>query len=168
MPPSDTSTGTDPGDRHRLPPGRPVTMRPIPDSPRYSMKDLMEATELSDRTIRYYITQKLLQPAQGRGPAATYTKDHLLRLKMIEELKTTKNLSIENIRVQLYKMSTADLEAHFAISTRAIEGRWRRVLFHPNLELNIREQNEPDLRFENAVDDIIKYARLIMEQLEVR
>jgi DNA-binding transcriptional MerR regulator len=167
MPPPENPKGTEPRDRHHLPAGRPVALQPIPDSPRYSMKDLIEATELSDRTIRYYITQKLLTPAQGKGPAASYTKDHLLRLKMIEELKTTKNLSIEKIRVQLDLMTTSDLEAHFAISTRAIEGRWRRVVFHPDLELNIREQDAPNLRFESAVDEIIKYARLIMGQLEV-
>ena len=168
MPPADTPHRPDPGDRHRLPPGRPVPMPPIPDSPRYSMKDLEGATGLSDRTIRYYVTQKLLKPAQGRGPAAAYTKDHLLRLRMIEELKEKDNLSIEKIRVRLDKMTTFDLEAHFAISTRAIEGRWRRLLFHPGLELHIREQDEPDYQFERAVDLIIQYARFTMEQLEVK
>ncbi len=152
---------------HRLPPGRPVAMQAIPDSPRYSMADLEAATGLTARTIRYYVTEHILKPAQGRGPASAYSKDHLLRLKMIEELKTTENLPLEKIRERLLKLSTSDLEAHFAIATRAVEGRWRRVLFHPDLELHIREQSEPDYQFERAVDLVIQYARFTLEQLEV-
>ena len=141
-------------------------MQPIPESPRYSMSDLEEATGISARTIRYYVTQQLLKPAQGRGPAAAYFKDHLLRLRMIEELKAER-LPLEEIRDRLEKLSTADLEAHFAIETRAAEDRWRRVVFAPGLELHVRETAEPDYQFERAVDQIIHYARFTLEQLEV-
>lgn len=167
MRPSDEPAGLDQNESHRLPPGRPVAMPPVPDTPRYSMNDLEAATGVSGRTIRYYVTQQLLKPAQGRGPAAAYSKDHLLRLKMIDELKTAENLPLEKIRERLDKLSTSDLEAHFAIETRAVEGRWRRVLFTPDLELHIRERAEPDYQFEQVVDRIIRFARFELEQREV-
>ena len=151
---------------NRLPPGRPVAMQAVPESPRYSMSDLETATGVSSRTIRYYVTQELLKPAQGRGPAAAYSKDHLLRLKLIDELKATENLPLDKIRERLKPLSTADLEAHFAIENRAIEGRWRRVLFGPDLELHVRELASPDYAFEQAVDQIIQFARFTLDQLE--
>ena len=164
---SDEPAGSEHNEPNRLPPGRPVAMQPIPDSPRYSMTDLEEATGVTARNIRYYVTQQMLKPAQGRGPAAAYSKDHLLRLKMINELKLKENLPLDKIRERLEKLSTSDLETHFAISTRAVEDRWRRVHFHPDLELHIRERAEPNYQFERAVDEIIRHVRFTLEQLGV-
>ena len=54
---------------------------------RYTMADLESETELSARTIRFYIAQGLLPAARGRGVGATYGPTHLLRLKAIGLLK---------------------------------------------------------------------------------
>jgi DNA-binding transcriptional MerR regulator len=151
----------------RLPPGQRIALQKAPDSPRYSMNDLVNETGFPARTIRYYVTEGILQPAHGRGPKATYDKDHLLRLRLIDELKTEENLPLDKIRERVGRLSTSDLEAHFAIASRLIEGRWRRVIFHPDLELHIREQDEPDYAFERTVDEIINFARFKFEQLEV-
>lgn len=148
----------------RLPPGQRIVLQRPPDSPRYAMTDLVNETGFSARTIRYYVTEGILKPAQGRGPSATYDKDHLLRLRMIDELKTEENLPLDQIRDRLAKLTIADLEAHFAIATRPVEGRWRRVIFHPDLELNIREHDEPDYDFERIVNEIIDYGRFKFEQ----
>ena len=152
----------------RLPPGQQIELPRPPSSPRYSMQDLVNETGLSPRTIRYYITENILNPAHGRGPKATYDKDHLLRLRFIEELKTEENLPLDRIRERLGDMSTADLEAHFAIASRPIEGRWRRIVFHPDVEMNIRERDETDYAFERAVDEVINHAQWIFDRLEVK
>lgn len=130
------------------------------------MNDLVEQTGFSARTIRYYITEGILKPAHGRGPAATYDKDHLLRLRLIDELKTEENLPLDSVRERLGKLSTSDLEAHFAIASRPIEGSWRRIIFHPDVEMNIREQAETDYGFERVVEQVIQYARFAFDQLE--
>ena len=38
----------------------------------------------SDRTIRFYVTKKLMTPPEGRGTAATYNYRHLLQLLSIK------------------------------------------------------------------------------------
>jgi DNA-binding transcriptional MerR regulator len=146
----------------RLPPGRPVSLPPVPTSPRYSIGDLQEQTGFNGRTIRYYITEGLLTPAHGRGPTATYDKDHLLRLRMIKELKE-EFLPLETIKQKLGELKTEDLEAHFAIQTGPVEGRWRRIVFGPELELHVREREQRDYRFERVVEQIVQYARYVLD-----
>lgn len=151
----------------RLPPGRPVEPPRVPDSPRYSMADLEAETNFTARTIRFYISESILPSPQGRGRSAAYNKEHLLRLRRIEELKS-ENVPLEEIKDRLRHLTASDLEAHFAIASRPIEGRWRRIVFHPDLELHIREQPETDYAFERAVDQIIQHARFVIEQLGER
>lgn len=149
----------------RLPRGRPVAIPPVPTSPRYSIGDLEAETGFNARTIRYYISEGMLTPAHGRGPSATYDKDHLLRLRMIKELKE-QFLPLDTIKQRLADLSTEDLEAHFAIQTGPTEGRWRRIVFHPDLELHVREREQRDYRFERAVEQIIQHARFVLENYE--
>ena len=54
---------------------------------RYTMADLEQLTGFSARTIRFYIQEGLVSAAHGRGPSATYERDHLLRLLRIAELQ---------------------------------------------------------------------------------
>ena len=132
----------------------------------FSMADLEGATGFTARTIRYYVTEGIVPPPRGRGPAATYGQDQYWRLRMIAELKTKENLSLEKIGERLKRLGTADIEAHFSIGARPVDGRWRRVIVHPDLEINVRELAEPNYRFEQAVDKMLKYARFIIDDLE--
>lgn len=170
MPPRERPGGTDsPRDgSQRLPPGQRIDLPRPPSSPRYSMPDLVKETGFSPRNIRYYVTQGILNPAHGRGPKATYDKDHLLRLRLVDELKREENLSLDRIRERLDDMSTSDLEAHFAIASRPIEGKWRRIVFHPDIEMNIREREETDYAFERAVDEVINHAQYVFDRLETK
>jgi DNA-binding transcriptional MerR regulator len=149
----------------RLPPGRPVAIPSVPTSPRYSIADLQNETGINPRTIRYYISEGMLTPAHGRGPTATYDKDHLLRLKMIKELKEDFQ-PLDAIKKQLEDLSTEDLEAHFSIRSGPVEAHWRRVVFGPDLELHIREREPRDYRFERAVDQIVQHARFVLDAYE--
>lgn len=149
----------------KLPRGRPVAIPTVPSSPRYSIADLEGETGFNARTIRYYISEGMLTPAHGRGPSATYDKDHLLRLRMIKEFKD-QFLPLESIKEKLADLSTEDLEAHFSIQSGPTEGRWRRIVFNPDLELHVREGEQRDYRFERLVDQIVQQVRFMIENYE--
>ena len=135
-------------------------------SSRYTMADLERLTGFSSRTIRYYIQEGLIRAAYGRGPSATYDRDHLLRLLRIAELKTEVS-ALDQIRQRLEAATTADLEAHFAVQSGPEEERWRRVRVHPRLELHVRESGgDRNYRFEQALDQIIQHAQIVLEHLE--
>lgn len=153
------------GSGGRLPRGRPLTIAPAPTSPRYSIADLEAETGFNARTIRYYIAEGMLTPAHGRGPSATYDKDHLLRLRMIKELKED-FLPLDAIKQRLGKLSTEDLEAHFAIQSGPTSAVWRRIVFGPDVELHVREHDDRDYRFERVIDEIVRQARFLLDQYE--
>lgn len=137
-----------------------------PSSSRYTMADLEKLTGFSSRTIRYYIQEGLIRAAFGRGPSATYDRDHLLRLLRIAELKTEVT-ALDQIKQRLDAASTTDLEAHFAVRSGPEEERWRRVRVHPRLELHVRETgSDRDYRFEQALDQIVQHARIVLEHFE--
>jgi len=55
------------------------------DIPRtYSIAQLSEDTGFSKRMIRWYVSAGILPPANGRGPTAFYTDEHLRRLRAIQ------------------------------------------------------------------------------------
>src|SRR3954447_24714796 len=54
---------------------------------RYRLADLVSATGVTQRTIRFYIAEGLLPPPEGAGPAAVYTTAHHDRLLLINPLK---------------------------------------------------------------------------------
>ncbi len=53
----------------------------------YSLKELCRATEVTERTVRYYISEGLLPPSSGSGPFSRYGYEHWLRLQIIRRLK---------------------------------------------------------------------------------
>lgn len=132
---------------------------------RYTMTQLEELTGFSARTIRYYIQEGLIGPAFGRGPSATYDRDQFLRLMRVAELKT-EFPALDQIRERLNGISTADLEAHFAVRAGPEEERWRRVRVHPDLELHVRAVDDPDRRFARAIAEIVQHARIVLERFE--
>lgn len=132
---------------------------------RFTMTQLEAHTGFSSRTIRFYVQEGLIGPAYGRGPSATYDRDQLLRLIRIAELKT-EYPALDQIRERLSSLSTADLEAHFAVRNGPEEERWRRVRIHPNLEFHVRDGRDADLRFEQALEQIIQHARVVLQHFE--
>lgn len=53
----------------------------------YDIKTLSEETGINVRTIRYYLSENLLPPPLGRGPAASYDTGHRDRLLLIRRLQ---------------------------------------------------------------------------------
>jgi DNA-binding transcriptional MerR regulator len=53
----------------------------------YTVKELADRAGVSTRTVYYYVSEGLLPPPEGGGPATTYSDDHLARLRLIRRLK---------------------------------------------------------------------------------
>jgi DNA-binding transcriptional MerR regulator len=105
-------------------------------APRFSISELVDASGISDRTIRYYIQQGLLQHAHGRGRSSYYTTEHLERLARIADLRD-RGLSLSEIlEAVATPPGVEDLEVE----------SWDRVSLHPELEVHIRAGASDDVR----------------------
>lgn len=65
-----------------------------------TMKELSEQSGVPARTIRYYVTSKLLPGPVRQGPGAPYTEDHLTIIKRIKELQN-EGMTLDQIRNNL-------------------------------------------------------------------
>src|SRR3954468_22713679 len=75
----------------------------------YSLADLCDLADVTPRTVRYYITQGLLRPPTGAGPAARYDDGHLYRLRLIRRLQRD-HLPLGEIRNRLSALSDPEVE----------------------------------------------------------
>lgn len=149
-----------------LPPGRRIVAPSPPDRYRYSIGELADLTGVGPRTIRFYITEGLLQPAHGRGPSATYDRGHLLRLQAIKN-RRGEGAPLALIKEELAQQSDEEIAAELEVRTAPPEDRWRRVVLHPNIELHIREPGGTrDHRLERVVEQIIRLAEVAIDDLE--
>ena len=80
---------------------------------RYTLAELTEAAGVSVRTVRYYISEGLLPPPFGAGPASHYTGAHLNRLALIGRLKDA-YLPLKEIRRRLTGLGDAEVAALLA------------------------------------------------------
>lgn len=152
--------------RDSLPPSstpRYESPRPI----RYSLQDLERETGVKARTIRYYITEGLLQPAYGRGPSATYDPDHLLRLQLIQRLKDER-LSLADIKERLSHLTPEDIAVTLKVQMQPTTESWRRYYLHDDLEILVRDAaaGERPVAWDYAFDMIIEYARSVLEDID--
>ena len=53
----------------------------------YPIGELAKAAQVTPRTIRYYVTEGVLPPPDRAGRVATYSEEHLARLRLIKVLK---------------------------------------------------------------------------------
>ena len=72
------------------------------------MQDLCDQSGIPVRTIRFYITERLLAGPEGRGSATIYTEEHLTRLLLIREM-SLQRLPLAEIRERLELVSSAEL-----------------------------------------------------------
>jgi DNA-binding transcriptional MerR regulator len=73
-----------------------------------TLKELCEEADVSERTIRYYMTQGLVPPAPRSGPGVRYPRGHLARLKLIRRWQE-EYLPLEQIRKLLSDLSESDV-----------------------------------------------------------
>lgn len=151
---------------NRLPAGS-VPRYEEPRPVRYTLADLERETGVSSRTIRYYITEGLLQPAYGRGPSATYDTDHMLRLRLIQQMKDDR-MSLKDIKERLLQLTPEDIAVILKVEMAPEAEVWRRYRLHPDMEISVREvgPGEREMTWNHAFDLIIEYARSVLDDLD--
>lgn len=83
--------------------------------------DLAHESGVPSRTIRFYNTQGLLPPPEMRGRVAYYTREHVLVLHLIKELKEQQNLPLEVIRQLLeIRAGYGDVQMNLAMKQRLL------------------------------------------------
>jgi DNA-binding transcriptional MerR regulator len=78
----------------------------------FTLSELCERAGVSERTVRYYVTQGLL-PSPGAGRGVRWSQEHLERLQLILELKE-KHLPLSDIRRRVEAMSASEVSALLA------------------------------------------------------
>ena len=72
-----------------------------------TIEELAERAETSVRTIRFYIAEGLLPGPGARGKAASYSGDHLQRLRLIRRL-AERHVPLAEMREMLARLSPGD------------------------------------------------------------
>ena len=78
-----------------------------------SIEELAELTQTPVRTVRYYIAERMLPGPGARGKGATYTQEHLLRLRLIRRL-TERHAPLAEIRELMARVTDDDARALLA------------------------------------------------------
>lgn len=78
-----------------------------------TIEELAERTQTPVRTVRYYIAEKMLPGPGARGKGASYTEEHLLRLRLIRRL-TERRAPLAEIREVMAGVTDADVRALLA------------------------------------------------------
>jgi DNA-binding transcriptional MerR regulator len=83
-------------------PGTCMARQRNPDG--YSLNELTEATGVTSRTVRYYVSEGLLPPPVAAGPRSYYTESHKQRLRLIGLMKDA-YLPLREIRRRLLEIN---------------------------------------------------------------
>ena len=78
-----------------------------------TIEELAERVDIPVRTIRFYIAEGLLPGPGARGKAASYSSEHLLRLRLIRRL-AEQRVPLAEMREMLARLSVEDAEALLA------------------------------------------------------
>jgi DNA-binding transcriptional MerR regulator len=112
------------------------------DDDGYSLNDLTRLTEVTPRTVRYYVSEGLLPPPLAAGRRSSYSQDHLNRLRLIGLLKEA-YLPLKEIRRRLQELDADQVE-------RAIED----VLREPETDGDTRLSRHHALDLAATDDDL--------------
>ena len=81
----------------------------------YTISEIESDTGIARRTIHYYIKEKLIPPAHrpekatGAGGGAYYSDEHIIRLKIIKEMKNN-HLTLSGIKQILDAMTILEMD----------------------------------------------------------
>jgi DNA-binding transcriptional MerR regulator len=84
-------------------------------NPTFTLRELQVATGIPARTLLRWIRSKLLPRALGRGRASRYGDEHLLRAKVIRQLRSQRQ-ALHVIRERLVSSSKEQLAASLSAS----------------------------------------------------
>ena len=88
------------------------------ESDRLTLRELSHRSNVTARTVHFYIQQGLLPPAGSPGPGAKYDEGHLARLRLIRRLQR-EHLPLAEIRKRLEAMD--DEAIRMAVAESAAE-----------------------------------------------
>ncbi|MFI5275182.1 MAG: MerR family transcriptional regulator, partial [Ktedonobacterales bacterium] len=83
----------------------------------YTMDELAELGQVPVRTVRFYIAQGVLPGPGSRGRAATYSDEHLLRLRLIRRL-AERRVPLAEMRALLAPLTADETRALLAAEER--------------------------------------------------
>jgi DNA-binding transcriptional MerR regulator len=83
----------------------------------YTIDELSEIVGIPIRTIRFYVSEGLLPGPGARGKAATYSEEHLLRLRLIRRL-VEERVPLAEIRERLQGLTVKDVRGLLASEER--------------------------------------------------
>ncbi len=115
-----------------------------------TLEELAEQAGVTVRTIRFYITEGLLTGPGGRGKAASYGEDHLLRLKLIR-LLSDQHTPLAEIRALLAPLSLVEIRALLTEQEQHVVEQ-------------MRAQQAPTPK--TYIESLLKQARQVKEQRE--
>jgi DNA-binding transcriptional MerR regulator len=78
-----------------------------------SIEELADAARIPVRTVRFYISEGLLPGPDGRGRAASYGEEHLLRLQLIRVL-AARRVPLAEMRARLAELTLPEMRALLA------------------------------------------------------
>lgn len=78
-----------------------------------TIEELAELVDIPVRTVRYYIGEGLLPGPEGRGKAATYSDEHLQRLRLIR-LLSNQHRPLAEIHQLLDRLSLSEIRTLLA------------------------------------------------------
>ena len=82
-----------------------------------TIEELAERTQTPVRTVRYYIAERMLPGPGSRGKGATYTQEHLLRLRLIRRL-AERHAPLAEIREVMARVTGDEVRALLAEEDR--------------------------------------------------
>lgn len=82
-----------------------------------TIEELAERTQTPVRTVRYYIAERMLPGPGSRGKGATYTEEHLLRLRLIRRL-AERHAPLAEIREVMARVTGDEVRALLAEEDR--------------------------------------------------
>ena len=140
----------------------------------FSIQDLEKRTDLSRRSIRYYVERGLIDHPHGKGRGAYYTQEHLERLLMIKDM-TDRGMTFAAVKYSLEKLSdsisdgTPGEESSVGVYSPSVgfhvrhteqdeegsgAGLWTRYHVSEGLELHIRPGNLTPEELHEAEDKL--------------
>lgn len=66
---------------------------------KYTMGELAKKTEVTSRTIRYWIAEQLIDGPQGQGKGSFYTEKHVEAILRVKELKEDRGMTSAAIKI---------------------------------------------------------------------
>ncbi len=123
------------------------------DAPRYTIDQLVEATGIPRRTIRFYVQEGLLAPPAGRGRGGFYNDSHLARLRQIRADRE-RGLGLDAIRSRTSQAEVAEPAGG--------QRYWMRYEMVPGVELHV--SSDAQRRYGERLRYLLRAAKSLIRE----